>query len=159
MAERMLETSPVPEVVDVFVTRLRNRSNLGGVGIWSAPADTTGEGEYLMVIDCNEDVEPIAAGRERNEHVMTLTCGVLVARPGSGDEVAAEIRRRAGEILGEVEREMRTVAGNAMVNADDARVVRFTTVPQRIWEQGFTKGARWCSIEFSVRAKATTTRV
>lgn len=158
MAERLIEVTPVPDVIDVFVERLRNRANLTGVAISSAPADLSGEGEYVMVISCSEGVEAWAAGNQRNEHVMTLTCGLLVQRAGSGEETAAVVRRRAGDILGEIERELRTAAGSALVNANAERVVRFTTLPQREWDQGFSKGVRWCSIEFDVTAKATTTR-
>lgn len=158
MTERTIETSPVAEVTDALLARLRNRPNLAGVSIWGAPADTTSEREYLMVIDCEEDVEAVAAGRDRNEHVMVLTCGLLVMRPGSGDEVATDVRRRAAEILGEVEKELRTATGSAIQNESGERTVRFATLPRRSWTQGFGKGDRWCAIEFDVRAKATTTR-
>ena len=156
MVEASVQTSPVPVFLDTLVDRLELRPNLSGVSVTSAEV-AIGAGEYLMFIEAQEAQRWGSNARLRRESTITLEGIIYTVATGAGEQIIRVARRRAYELLGEVEKELRgSTFGHVVAGIDGLATVESTEVTDIDLDQGVNKGQRWASLRFVVSARATT---
>lgn len=156
--ELAVQTSPAAWWLDTLCERLRQRPELQGVNVWSAPMSLADAGnEAIGFGEISETQESGALGRMRREHTWTATAMILVRRPGKGETVAKETRERAYAIAAEIERDLReTAKGTAVADPEGRRTCKMAEVRSVDLDQFFDGGNRLATLEVQIYAEGTT---
>jgi hypothetical protein len=98
------QTTVIADLKDELADRLAALPGLAGVKIFSASVSDVPNREYIALI--GEDLieqEWAAIGKFSRDETITLTGAIYVQRPGKSEDVIREARRRAAELMGEIE--------------------------------------------------------
>ncbi len=146
---------PAPLYLDTLCDRLRNHPELEGVVVLSAPGGEAGE--WVAFANITETTEFGPMGRTSRPVVnysFTLEGSVWVERSGAGDDLAAEVRNRAYEILGVVEDLISDGASGVQnLTPRGARTALWARINQRNLWQGVNDSGRSALIEFNIVAE------
>lgn len=139
-----------------FRTRMRLRANITawGVAVLAAPSGEPVPAESIQLFGTSLNQQWGLLGNRRREEQYTVRGGIFVKRRGAGEDIADVVRDRVGELLAEVEDELRTTPN---VGIASPRVIAEFSASGSEIDQGAEDDGRWCAIDFSIAVKASLT--